>query len=579
MTTANTLAKRGAGRRGWLLAAALGVALTALAAQPVQSAEPPQPVRGAELPKPVQPAEPPQPVRGAELPKPVQSAEPPQPVRGAELPKPVQSAEPPQPVRADLPKPIRAGEPTEQMVTMDFNQVDLPTFVKFVSELTKQNFAIDERVKGKVTIYAPKRIPVSHVYSVFEQVLELKGFGLVESENVVQVLPLTDMPPIRDIQVYYLQNANADEMSKVLTGIVSRSVQSAVRRPRTGAATGGQEFEGVVQVLADPATNALIITASPKDYKMLREVIDKLDIKRRQVYVEAVVMEVSVGNSADVGVEAFAIEPFDANRYTVFGGSITSGNAGGLLTPDALAKRVSSFSGLSFGAVRQFTIGGQDFFSVGGLIQAVAGNSDVNVLSTPQILTSDNQKAEIVVGDNVPIITSQGLSSGGNVSNTIERQDIGITLRLTPQILESNLVKLDLFQEISNVRTDAPSGFDINTQGVITSKKSATTTVIVKDKQTVVVGGLMSESTRNTIKKVPLLGDIPVLGWLFKSRSQATEKRNLLIFLTPHLIRDPDELFALQQAKSSEMIGFINQQHVKDKASRLKFLEQAINTP
>ena len=467
---------------------------------------------------------------------------------------------------------------SEQMVTMDFNQVDLPTFVKFVSELTKQNFAIDERVKGKVTIYAPKQIPVSHVYSVFEQVLELKGFGLVPSESVVQVLPLTDMPPLRDIQVYYLQNANAEEMSKVLTGIVSRSVQSQARRPRgRGAAASSQEFEGVVQVLADPATNALIITASPKDYKMLRVVIDKLDIKRRQVYVEAVVMEVSVSDNVDFGIEAFGLEAPDPGKYTFFGGSRSQGVSGGL-TQD-LTQLIPAGSGLSFGAVREFSINGQSFFSVGGLVQAVAGNADINVLSTPQILTSDNQKAEIVVGDNIPIITSQSQTTTANPVSQIERQDIGITLRLTPQILESNLVKLDLFQEISNVNLSPPQGFNINTQGVITSKKSATTTVIVKDKQTVVVGGLTSESVNDTIKKVPFLGDIPILGWLFKSRSQSTEKRNLLIFLTPHLIRDPDELFALQQAKSREMLGFIEKQQVKDKGSRVRFLEQAINAP
>jgi len=467
----------------------------------------------------------------------------------------------------------------EQMVTMDFNQVDLPTFVKFVSELTKQNFAIDERVKGKVTIYAPAKIPVSHVYSVFEQVLQLKGFGLVPSDDVVQVLPLTDMPPLRDIQVYYLQNANAEEISKVLTGIVSRSVQSQVRLPRGRGAAGSKEFEGVVQVLADPATNALIITASPKDYKMLRTVIDKLDIKRRQVYVEAVIMEVSVSDNYSVGVEAFGMEPLGSDRYTFFGGSVTSGNAGGLLTAPQLASSLGNLSGLSFGAVRQFGIGSDQFFSVGGLVQALAGDADINVLSTPQILTSDNQKAEIIVGDNIPIITSQGQTTGATPISQIERQDIGITLRLTPQILESDLVKLDLFQEISNVNLSPPQGFDINTQGVITSKKSATTTVIVKDRQTVVIGGLMSESVTDTVSKVPLLGDIPILGWLFKSRSQAKEKRNLLIFLTPYLIRDPEELFALQQDKSIQMMQFMEQQKVKDDASRVRFLKQAINPP
>jgi len=475
-----------------------------------------------------------------------------------------------------------AADPTvpEQMVTLDFNQVDLPTFIKFVSELTNQNFAIDDRVKGKVTLYAPRKIPVSHVYEVFEQVLALKGFGLVPSDNVVQVLPLTDMPPQRDIYVYYLQNANAEDMAKVLTGIVSRSVQQQARRPRGPQGPLAGEFEGIVQILADPPTNSLIITASTSDYQSIKDVLEKLDIKRRQVYVEAVILEVTLDANSQVGVDVLGLEPIGSERYTAFGGSITSANpAVGLYSATDLASAVGSLSGLSFGAVREFTLDGQNFFNVGALVQAVATDSNINVLSTPQILTSDNQKAEIVVGDNIPIITSRSESTGGNFQTQVDRKDVGITLRLTPQILESDLVKLDVFQEISNIRTNVPADFDVNSQGVITSKKSATTTVIVQDDQTVVIGGLISDSTNDTIKKVPLLGDIPLLGWLFKNRTKTNTKTNLLIFLTPHVIKTPEELFALQQGKSNELLDFINEQRIERKKSRIDFLEQAINPP
>jgi general secretion pathway protein D len=471
----------------------------------------------------------------------------------------------------------------DQMITLDFNQVDLPTFIKFVSELTHQNFAIDDRVKGKVTLYAPKKIPVGDVYDVFEQVLELKGFGLVPSENVVQVLPLTDMPPGRDIHVYYLQNANAEEMAKVLTGIVSRSAQQQARRPtrargRAGALPG--EFEGIVQILADASTNSLIITASPKDFGAIKEVLEKLDIKRRQVYVEAVVLEVTLDADSRHGVDILGLEPTGSDRYTFFGGSVTNtGNsAAGLYSPADIPDAINNISGLSFGAVREFSIGGETFFNVGALIQAVATDANINVLSTPQILTSDNQKAEIVVGDNVPILTNRSESTGGNFQTQVERKDVGITLRLTPQILESDLVKLDVFQEISNIRTDTPTDFQ-EQQGVITSKKSATTTVIVQDDQTVVIGGLISDSINDTIKKVPLLGDIPVLGWLFKTRSKTSTKTNLLIFLTPHVIKTPEELFALQQTKSAELREFIQGQRIDRKESRIDFLERAINPP
>ncbi|MDH5526912.1 MAG: hypothetical protein OEY97_06330 [Nitrospirota bacterium] len=473
----------------------------------------------------------------------------------------------------------RAGD-KGQMVTIDFNQVDLPTFIKFVSELTNQNFAIDERVKGKVTIYAPKKIPVDQVYPVFEQVLELKGFGLVPSENVVQVLPLTDMPPLRDIFVYYLQNANAEEISKVLTGIVSRSAQAAAPRPR-GPSVGGRsgaEFEGVVQILADPPTNSLIITASPKDYRMIRDVLEKLDIKRRQVYVEAVILEVTTDADSKWGVDAFGLEVPDAGKYTPFGGVNTLGAISGPVKAEDITS-LSPLSGFSFGMVRKFNLGtAQEYLSVGGIVQALATDANINVLSTPQILTSDNQKAEIVVGDNVPILTSQSTTGGGNFQTQVERKDVGITLRLTPQILESDLVKLDVFQEISGIRRDVPAEL-IESQGVITTKKSATTTVIVQDEQTVVIGGLVSDQVTDSVKKVPILGDIPLLGWLFKSRSKESTKTNLLIFLTPHVIRDPEDLRELQHAKSRETIDFIEEQRIPRKDDRIRFLESAISPP
>jgi general secretion pathway protein D len=504
----------------------------------------------------------------------------------------VPGSAPPSAPPSAAPAASAAPSGPEQMVTLDFNQVDLPTFIKFVSELTHQNFAIDDRVKGKVTLYAPKKIPVSRVYDVFQQVLELKGFGLVPSENVVQVLPLTDMPPQRDIYVYYLQNANAEEMAKVLTGIVSRSAQQAARRPRGPVTNLAGEFEGIVQILADPPTNSLIITASPTDYDSIKEVLEKLDIKRRQVYVEAVILEVTLDANSQVGVDVLGMEPVHTDRYTALGGSITSSSpvvglypasvtadAANAASTQTLATAVGNLSGLSLGAVRQFSLGGNTFFNVGAMVQAVANDANINVLSTPQILTSDNQKAEIVVGDNIPIITSNSQTTGGNFQTQVERKDVGITLRLTPQILESDLVKLDVFQEISNIRTNNPAGFDVNTQGVITSKKSATTTVIVQNDQTVVIGGLISDSINDTIKKVPLLGDIPLLGWLFKNRSKTTTKTNLLIFLTPHVIKTPEELFALQQGKSKELLDFIEGQHIDRKESRIDFLEQAINPP
>jgi general secretion pathway protein D len=191
-------------------------------------------------------------------------------------------------------------------------------------------------------------------------------------------------------------------------------------------------------------------------------------------------------------------------------------------------------------------------FNVRAVLTALQRRDDVNILSTPQILTSDNQKAEIVVGENRPFPTGQSQTSGGNTITTIERRDVGITLRLTPQIMESDLVKLDVFQEISSVSGESQAVGSIPL-GVITNKRSATTSVLVEDGQTAVIGGLIRDNVVVGERKIPLLGDIPVLGWLFKFRSKRTEKTNLLIFLTPTIVKGPKEMAELRGAKSDNM--------------------------
>ena len=300
---------------------------------------------------------------------------------------------------------------------------------------------------------------------------------------------------------------------------------------------GGGEFEGEVRITADPSTNALIINASPQDYETLKQVIAQLDVRRRQVYVEAIVMEVRLETNRALGIE---MQGAAGTGNGILLGRVNFSNLNALADPTALA----GLPGLLAAAASNQTIrlpNGTVVPAQQVLITASEGNSDVNILSAPNLVTTDNQEAEIVVGQNVPFIASTSTSETnlGNTFNTIERRDVGITLRLTPQISDGGMVRLDIFEEVSALVQNAL--INANQLGPVTTIRSATTSVVVRDKQTVVIGGLISDGTDNRENSVPFISDIPVIGNLFRSTSGRREKINLLIFLTPHIIRDAQE--------------------------------------
>jgi general secretion pathway protein D len=502
-------------------------------------------------------------------------------------------AQAPEPIpipAAPEPAPIPAA-PSAQLITMDFNNVDLPVFVKFISEITGRNFVIDERVRGKVTVFSPTKISTEKAYQVLLSVLELKGLTAVPQDGVTKIVPLNELPvPERMINVYNLVNANAEDTVKVLSGIISKTGAPVQQRPvpqqpnipagvtlPSGPSSAAGEFEGQILITADKATNALIITASSRDYEKLKEVIKKLDIKRRQVYVEAVIMEIGMDRLRQIGVELQAPLPVNPDGTIKSTLSPAGGtNFGGIST--FATQGPIGLTGLALGLVKgTFTFGNATFFNVGALVRALQSNTDVNLLSTPQLLTSDNQKAEIVVAQNVPFPTGQSQTVGGNVISTIERKDVGIILRLTPQIMESDMVKLDVYQEISAL-TDTPQSVSGVVVGPTTNKRSETSTIIVRDKQTIVMGGLVTDNFVTTVNKVPWLGDIPVLGWLFKFESKHPVKTNLLIFLTPYIVNELGDLTALTSQKSEGMTEYLELNKIEGLDGRKKFLG-TINPP
>jgi general secretion pathway protein D len=436
--------------------------------------------------------------------------------------------------------------PAAQWVTIDFTNVELPIFVKFISELIGKNFVIDEKVKGKVTIYSPAKISVQKAYHVFESVLELKGFRAVPNGEIIQIVPTAESVLERNLYVYTLENATAEDVAKLLGGL-----QQAPRAPggvTQRVSSSGNRFDGPIQVAADKATNSLIITASQSDYDALTKVIRQLDMKRRQVYVEAVIMEVGLNRVKELGIDISALVGYTSSKYdlSVIGGANQP--------PEDLFKLVNLPAGLSLQSI-----------NLRAALHALQNSGNVNILSTPQLLASDNKEAEIIVGENRPFPSGQSETTGGTVLTKIDRKDVGITLKLTPHIMADDVVKLDLFQEISAVADTVSQQVGTLAVGPTTTKRSTTTTIIVNNRQTIVIGGLIRDNQNTTEKKIPLLGDIPVLGWLFKFRTVTNEKTNLMIFLTPYIVKDQSELTAIKEQKQEEASGFLTREQVKNR--------------
>ncbi|VAX15417.1 General secretion pathway protein D [hydrothermal vent metagenome] len=606
----------------------------------------------------------------------------------------------------------------DEKVNIDFNDVDIKVFIKFMAELTGRNFVVDEKVKGKVTIISPKKVTQSEAMTVFESTLEVYGYALLEAGTVTKIIPATEArhrgpftkgpkqpgdrmvtrlvpleyidatelvstlrplipptsfitaygrtntliiadfesnmkkilsiisqldsagheeiitvaqlefagakelatrlekvfgkagqqiqgrpnpgsaqrrqggrrpglsgtgrnaqaqiipderinsiiivasqvqtqeilslieqldvesPPGRGkINVYYLKNADAGKLAKVLNNITG-SQKKQSRRRKNRQAKAAVQLRSEVHVTPDKATNSLVITASIEDYEILKSVIEKLDKKRHQVFVEALIMEVTSDVTREFGIEWRTTSDFTSDGLKAIGG-VSSG------TINAVAQNpLNTASGLTIGVVDGIiNFAGKEFLNLGALLHALQAETGINILSTPNIMTTNNEEAEIIVAQNVPFVTGQSQNTGGTTLTTIERKNIGLTLRLTPQITESDDVRLSVYQEISSI---SPAQLE-KAKDLITFTRSVKTTVIVHDKQNIVIGGLIRDDLNDVETKVPFLGDIPILGWLFKSTSKRKQKTNLLIFLRPHIIRNEDDIAAITEQRKQKM--------------------------
>ena len=461
-----------------------------------------------------------------------------------------------------------ASQPAK--VSLDFNEIEIPVFARFIGEITGKNFVLDETIKkqgGKISAFSPTKVSPDQAFNMFVAALEAARIGVVKKDgNLYQLVPMGDLPPERGVFVYKLKHANATDLAAVLTNLVARSqtvaqITPGVRppiRPLT-------EFEAPVQVFADKATNSIIVSSTKNAWTHIHAVIRDLDIRRKQVFVEAVILEVQVDRLRQIGTDpAQALGLGKSGPFQGIGGLNT--------TPPELATIAQAVSGAAAGA----TAGSSlllNTSNVRAFLNLLMNLTDTNILSTPQVLAADNQKAKIVVGENRPFPTGQAQGITGGTLVTIERKDVGVTLELTPQVLEDDLIRLEIKQEITaiaeNVAQTIGSGSASIPVGPTTTKRSMETTTIAQDLQTVVVGGLVRDNITLSEKKIPFLGDIPWLGWLFKSQNRQTEKLNLLVFLTPHLVRDDADMAELNSRKSKD-VNTLQRENRIEEPTRLK---------
>ncbi|HPQ60205.1 MAG TPA: type II secretion system secretin GspD [Syntrophales bacterium] len=625
---------------------------------------------------------------------------PPAPAESSRKPVPAGAPSQPSPSAAVVDQEKKQSRPVkDREISIDFDNVDIRVFVKFMSELTGKNFVVDRDVRGNVTIVSPKKLNVDEAYRVFESVLEVYGFAAVAAGNIIKIIPIRDAP-VKSVetrlkreaispadrvitQVITLDYANPEELKKILTPLVSKSsvilaypptgmlvitdllsnierilgiisaldvegiqeqisviplqygsapelVKSLslifqqkvkIRRgmdsasiqivadertnavitlasendtfrirelirlldrevPRSEARVRVYNLQNAeaetlakvlmnlpskeskpqeagkapvlsrdIQVVPDKATNTLVITADRDDYRVLEEIIGQLDIPRPMVYIEALIMEVTVDRGFKVGVEWMGGDYIssESGRTKIYGGGF-SGNGRYPNLTDLSTKGLPE--GFSLGILGEsLKIGNVLFPSIGAIVQAYEKDQDVHILSTPQILTLDNEEAEISVGQNVPYQTRSETSSANIDYSTYEYKDVGVTLRITPQISQERFVRLKIFQEVTKLVQEVAQQSDRPT----TLKRTAKTTVTVQDGHSVVIGGLIGDDITNTDYAVPCLGNIPFLGWLFKYQSSSRERRNLYIFITPRIVENPGEARTIYDEKKEEI--------------------------
>lgn len=371
-----------------------------------------------------------------------------------------------------------------------------------------------------------------------------------------------------NMHVVYLKNAEATKVAQTLRAVISGEVSlpgipavtnapvAAAGAPAAATATAPS---GVGMIQADAASNALIITAPSAIYNNLRAVVEMLDVRRAQVFVEALIVEVTADKAAEFGVQWQSLNGINQPGAQVIGGTNfgTQGPGGNIISAASNIGTIGN--GLNIGVVRGTTTipGLGTVLNLGMLARFLENDANANILSTPNLLTLDNEEAKIIIGQNVPFVTGSYAQTGSTNTaspfQTIERKDVGLTLRIKPQISEGGAVKMQIYQEVSSVQPQAQT-IQL-AQGVTTNKRSLESTVMVDDGQIIVLGGLVQDSVSVGEDKVPLLGDIPLLGNLFRHETRRRTKTNLMVFIRPYVLRTAEASQGLTENRYEYLRG------------------------
>lgn len=504
----------------------------------------------------------------------------------------------------------------EDSVTLNFDNVEIPLFLKTMSELTGRSFVLTEKVKGRISFVSSEDIPAGKVYDIVLSILRAQGFlAIPQEENIVhiyptqealklsgsiyygtepvveekdviitQIVPLTnataadianvvkplfpsallltayrrtnviiangstatinlllsmikllDTPiptGVSDIHIYNLENSDAEIMAQTLSNLAS-TVPVRKDKPKEEASAA---FIERFKVVANKETNSLIIISAPADYEKIRGIIQELDLKREQVLVEALIIEITLDDDESFG--------FDWNAI-IDTGSGMSGVVASNTGMMAESIQTGGLSGLTVGLLNG-TIP-----SVWAILNAYQEKTNFKILSTPEIVTLDNQEAVITIGEQIPFLTSSRVDENNNIISTYDYKDIGIVLKLTPHVNKSGYITMEINQQIKKIvegtsLLENPSVYNRE----ITSK------ITVRNERTIVIGGLIRDDTVTIEQKVPLLGDIPLLGLLFRKDTKQRIRTNLMIFITPHIVTEDVAAQRITEKKRADQKEF-----------------------
>lgn len=422
---------------------------------------------------------------------------------------------------------------SEDVMVIKLEHAFAGDMVKMLESLTPQTASRRSKAKeGAVTVVADERT----------NRLIIKG-DRITRERMARMVRSLDTPDSASSGVNVVRLTHGD--AKTLADILKNYADGAsASKPGGEAKTAASSSSSKVSIQADESLNALVIRAEPGMMKELQSIISQLDVRRAQILIEAAIVEVTGENAKSLGFQYVG----GSDESGV--GAVNFNNAGLSVNSILQALATDDPSGLSLGDGLAFGVGETDAdgdLKWGALMQALASSTDVNLLSTPSILTLDNEEASIIVGENVPFVTGQSTSTGSGVSNpftTIQREDVGLTLKVTPHVAGLSTIRLELEQENSAVKESSGEAVDI-----VTTTRKLQSTVLADDGETIALGGLIKDDIRKVVRKVPLLGDIPLLGFLFRSTSNSRQKSNLMVFLRPTILADNDRLVQMSREK------------------------------